>query len=287
MIALFVLKLSLGITMMWWLMPRKDVTDGFFRIQMRLLLGLAVLSSLLLSADQTWIEPVATSAEVIEDSSKFADRVNASGAAARTDVAVESAADKAAASIRYIAIAVGVISYAGSIFWALGRRLPGNICVHLLTGLSVLAMCIHAWQVPNQGTVAMQLLSDFSTAAVLGAVLTGMLLGHWYLTTPTMSINPLWWFNYSILVSAIVRMAASFWSVSAFGLPAESTQQIWLGIRWVGGIISPIIMTIVVWRILKHRNTQSATGVLFAGLILVFMGEMTATLLERDSLIPY
>ena len=68
MIALFVLKLFVGITMMWWLMPRKDVTDGFFRIQMRLLLGLAVLSVLLLSADQTWIESTSNVGQAVSAS---------------------------------------------------------------------------------------------------------------------------------------------------------------------------------------------------------------------------
>ena len=54
MIALFVIKLSAGICMMWWLMPRRKVTDGFFRIQMRVVLGLAVLAALLLSSNGTW-----------------------------------------------------------------------------------------------------------------------------------------------------------------------------------------------------------------------------------------
>ena len=290
MIALFVLKLFVGITMMWWLMPRKDVTDGFFRIQMRLLLGLAVLSVLLLSADKTWIESTSDAGQAASTS----DLANVESMAAAnltqssdSEQKVESSSKRVAEHVRWIAIAIAVISYAGSIFWALGRRLPGNICIHLLTGLSVLAMSLHAFQVPNEGSVAMQLLSDFSTAALLGAVLTGMLLGHWYLTTPTMSINPLWWFNKAILVAAAVRLGCSLWAVGEFGVASESTQQIWLGIRWVGGIFAPMMMTVVVWRILKHRNTQSATGVLFAGLILVFMGEMTATLLERDSLIPY
>ena len=53
MIALFVLKLLAGITLMWWLMPRAEVTDGFFKIQMRLVLGLAVLGSLFLWRDVT------------------------------------------------------------------------------------------------------------------------------------------------------------------------------------------------------------------------------------------
>jgi hypothetical protein len=34
--------------------------------------------------------------------------------------------------------------------------------------------------------------------------------------------------------------------------------------------------------ILRYRNTQSATGVLFAAVILVFIGETTAAVLSRD-----
>jgi len=37
-----------------------------------------------------------------------------------------------------------------------------------------------------------------------------------------------------------------------------------------------------VLRILKYRNTQSATGVLFAAVILAFIGETTAALLFRE-----
>ena len=51
MVALFVLKLVAGITLMWLLMPRKEVTDGFFRIQMLVALGLCVLA--VLSGDKT------------------------------------------------------------------------------------------------------------------------------------------------------------------------------------------------------------------------------------------
>ena len=47
MIESFVLKLVTGISLMWLTMPRKEVTDGFFRIQMLVALGLSVLLVLL------------------------------------------------------------------------------------------------------------------------------------------------------------------------------------------------------------------------------------------------
>ena len=268
MIALFVLKLAAGITLMWLLMPRKDVTDGFFRIQMRVVLGLTVLAALLLSSDTTW--PVESAVD------------------SATETAETATAQKTASQIRLLCIAAAVVSYAGSVLWALGRRRPGSICIYLLNLICLSAVALHSWNVPNQVTVVQQLLSDLSTALVAGSVLTGMLLGHWYLTTPTMSIGPLWWFNGAVIVAAALRLAASGWAVGGFGWSFhETTHQIWFGIRCAGGIAAPAAAAAMVWRILKHRNTQSATGVLFAGLILVFMGEMTAALLERDVLVPY
>lgn len=265
MIAVFILKLSAGITLMWWLMPRKDVTDGFFRIQMRVLLGLTVLAALSLTAGTTWPEPTTVDGS-----------------------ATSSPARQAAVIIRGVCILASVMCYAGTVFWALGRRLPGNICIHALTLACLAALGIHSWNVPNQCSVWEQLLSDYSSAAVLGGVLTAMLLGHWYLTTPTMSISPLSWFQRAIMLAVGFRLVASAWALVEFGwaLP-EASEQIWLMTRWVGGIAAPMVMALMVGKILEHRNTQSATGVFFAGLILVFMGEMTASLLERQMLIPY
>ena len=277
MIPQFALRLICGMALGWCVSSRRDITSGFFRIQMRLLLALAVLSALLLSADVTWVEPTLTPESTLAANAVVSAPVSQSPSTART----------IADAIRWISISVAVIAYAGSIFWALGRRVPGNLCIYLLTILCVSALILHSRNVPNRGTSPQQLLSDVSSAAVLGGVVTGMLLGHWYLTTPAMSIHPLWWFNKAILGAVGFRMAASLWAVAGFGATEDSTHQIWLGIRWVGGIVAPAVMTILVWRILKHRNTQSATGVLFAGLILVFMGEMTAALLERDTFIPY
>ena len=261
MIALFVLKLMCGITLMWQLMPRRDVTDGFFRIQMRLLLGLAVLSALLLTASTTF-----SAAENL--------------AASTTQTVTQW--------MRGLSIAAAILSYAGSIFWALGRRTPGNFLIFALTLICLSALNLHSWWVPNSSSFMAQVLSDVSSSLVAGAVLTGMLLGHWYLTTPTMSIQPLWWFNRAIVIAAALRFAASAWTLAEFGLPqSDVTQQMWLAMRWFGGVATPVAVALLVWRILKLRNTQSATGVLFAGLILVFMGEMTAALLERQTGLPY
>lgn len=279
MIAWFVLKLAAGITFMWWLMPRRDVTDGFFRIQMRVVLGLSVLAALLLTSSTTWAEKAVEGVIGLHSSAASAEAgAEITGLSAR----------RVAGWLRSLAVTSAVIAYFGSVFWALGRRLPGNICIHLLTLISVTWLSLHAGSVPGDVPRLLQFLSAFSTAGVLGSVTTGMLLGHWYLTTPTMSIQPLYWFNKAIVTSAVLRAVGSGWAVMDAGLATiDLTEQIWLGIRWIGGIAAPALAALMVWRILKHRNTQSATGVLFAALILVFMGEMAAALLEGDTQIPW
>ncbi len=293
MIALFVLKLSAGITLMWWLMPRREVTDGFFRIQMRVVLGLAVLAALLLTRGGTWEvpanpQPTAAAAESTSaESTESADSDNSNDTPAVSEVAAHENLEFARRWQFRIQILTAVVAYAGSVVWALGRRLPGNICIHLMMLACCGSLGLHSWLAPGSCT-GLQFLSDFSSAAVCGSVLTGMLLGHWYLTTPTMSIRPLWWFDAVIAVAACLRLAASATALVMEGtaLPGM-THWIWLGIRWTGTIVAPLAVSIVVWRILRYRNTQSATGVLFAGLILVMMGEMSGALLERDLQIPY
>ncbi len=315
MIALFVLKLSAGITLMWLLMPRKDVTDGFFRIQMRLLLGTTVLTTLLLSSTTTWpqglpkrdargsrevqllpqsgaqavsLSPVLPDGQGdarVGDVASGADVVAEAGEVVTAGVA---SADQVAGYLRTLQIIAAFIAYPGSIFWALGRRLPGNICIFLLALVCTASVLLHSACVPGLASRWLQVGSDVASSLVLGSTLTAMLLGHWYLTTPAMSIKPLWWFNRMLILSAVLRLAFSCAALWQFGFDGHDlTRWLWLILRLAGGGLVPAIVSFLVWRILKYRNTQSATGVLFAGLILVFMGEMTAALLERDVQIPY
>jgi hypothetical protein len=110
-----------------------------------------------------------------------------------------------------------------------------------------------------------------------------MLLGHWYLTAPTMSISPLGRLNAYFGAAAVLRLMFSAAAlVTAWDRIAGPTQGTWLALRWTAGILGPLVVTAMVWRILKYRNTQAATGVLFVGVILVFIGDLTAELLRRE-----
>lgn len=266
MIDSFVLKLITGIAMMWLLMPRKDVTDGFFRIQMLVALGLSVVLVLL-------VQPGNPSEETNSPASLMT-----SGLRTQAGNAL----------IHYVQLSAAVFAFAGHIVWKLGRRLPGTIAIYTIAILCFLSLATASLSGGVNFESLHLLFSDLASAAVLGAALTGMLLGHWYLTTPTMSIGPLSWFTRALAVAAVLRLLMTSFSLFRFGFASHDlVHLLWLIVRIVGGILVPLATAVVVARILKYRNTQSATGVLFAALILVFMGEMTAALLERDLRIPY
>jgi hypothetical protein len=133
----------------------------------------------------------------------------------------------------------------------------------------------------------MLLLSRLSTAAVLGGAVTGMLLGHWYLTAPTMSIEPLKRLSlvFGIAVTARLLVSLVGWFLAGDRLQT-GTQLTWFALRWLAGIIGPLVIAWMALRILRYRNTQAATGVLFAGVILTFIGEMSAALLFSELKVP-
>ena len=272
MIESFVLKLLVGIAMMWLLMPRKEVSDGFFRIQMLVSLGLSVLLVLIVSSSST------TAENHLHSNPRNASLPSA--IVARSDIG-----DNIVCASQIIAACV---AYAGHIFWKLGRRTPGAISIYSIALLSLLSQI--CFSLGNGITVnsCLVLLSDLSSSTVLGATLTGMLLGHWYLTTPTMSIGPLSWFARTLAIAAVLRLVMTGIAIGRSGFASHDIVHVlWLFLRIVGGILIPFATSIVVAKILKFRNTQAATGVLFAALILAFMGEMAAGLLELDLRMPY
>ncbi len=255
MITQFSLRLICGMSLMWSVMPRREVTSGFFRIQMLVALGLSVLAALTVG--------------------QF-----------RTDV-TEPLLPDAATTAGCIALAAA--GFIGSVLWTLERRKGGTWVAFLIAVISAGLLVLSS---PVESTISLaaslRILSELSSAAILGGAVTGMLLGHWYLTAPTMSIDPLSRLNFFYGCATIVRLVLSAIALAAaWQLLEGTTDFIWIGLRWIAGIVGPIAVFVMVSRILKYRNTQSATGVLFVGVILTFIGEMTAALLYQKLQHPF
>lgn len=279
MIPQFALRLVCGLALMWLLMPRRQISSGFFRIQLLVTLGLAVLTAL--SASQLPLDTALPVGEVLQDAME-------QPAGTGEPVGQEPAAPLlGTAGVQLLAVLAAVVSFVGSVLWTLERRTAGTVACGLVFALSAVALLGGSGILqPAAGGALLSACAELSSAALLGSIVAAMLLGHWYLTAPTMSHDPLWRMTLLVGIATVLRLVASLLALFLLdGLPA-GTPAVWLALRWLAGIAGPLAVAVMTWRILRYRNTQSATGVLFVGVILVFIGEMSAALLQRELGLP-
>ena len=179
-------------------------------------------------------------------------------------------------------VALGVVAFVGSVLWLLERRSAGVAAIGLILALSLVAANLATAAAGSSNGNWLPRLSLLASAGTLGAAMTGMLLGHRYLTAPGMPLAPLIWLNAGLGLASVFRCLVSFAALATeTGVLTEPTYWIWLALRWLAGILGPMAACIMVHRILRYRNTQAATGVLFVAVILTFIGELTAELLQR------
>lgn len=255
MIAQFALRLLFGMSAMWSLMPRREVSAGFFRIQMLIALGLSVLAALTFGE----LAPSAETPPLL------------SGTAGTS-----------------LCVILAASAFFGSAFWTLQRRRAGTALVFAiltLAGVLLIGSTISNGSRPRDWFAVA---GEISTAATLGGAMTGMLLGHWYLTAPTMSIQPLTTLNRLFGAAVLLRLVVSTSAlIMGHEMLQSQTHWLWFSLRWLAGIVGPLVLVVMVSRILRYKNTQSATGVLFVGVILTFIGELSATLLARELRLPF
>jgi hypothetical protein len=143
---------------------------------------------------------------------------------------------------------------------------------------------------PRSGPLAPVLLGDGASAALLGAALTAMLLGHSYLIAPAMSIRPLLRLLAVLVVTVVVRAALDGhalwrWTDSHALANLGNETLLWLPVRWAVGFAAPLALIWMAWQTARIRSTQSATGILYVVVIFCFLGELTALLLREAGVV--
>jgi len=129
-------------------------------------------------------------------------------------------------------------------------------------------------------------LSFVSSALMLGGVVGTMITGHWYLVNHKLSIQPLRVATIIFIVTSVLRfilvatMLAGLWvggeasQVAAIRhLFTFSGEGIFFIARVVFGLIAPLIFAYMIWQTVKLHSTQSATGILYAAVVFVILGE--------------
>lgn len=152
----------------------------------------------------------------------------------------------------------------------------------LLTGATALAAS--AWSLfPEVGAI-MHLLATATTlisAATLGAVTTGMLIGHWYLIDPGMDIEPFHRsFRYFVgtVWAEIAGLAVVLGALLVIGVPADrdplQTHIELLLLRVALGPVAALAMSAMIRRVLEIPQTMAATGLFYIATLAVLVGEL-------------
>lgn len=245
----FLFRLSFGLALAMAVTSSRLVPSGYFRVHLYVLMGLNVLAAAVALGSEgqyAWWPPVAAA----------------------------------------------VLSYVGSVMWLYELPRAGKAALVLVA----LVTLIGAWLslAPLHGSLspfgwALWGLDPLTGGLLLGTTMAAMLLGHWYLNTPTMQLEPLR--RLVVLIAAAVVLRAV---VCGGGLALDVAASGWgsqahvlfLVLRWAAGIGGTLAVAALTWATLKIPNTQSATGILYVGVIVSFLGELSGQLLSAEALYP-
>jgi hypothetical protein len=137
-------------------------------------------------------------------------------------------------------------------------------------------------------------LSAMATGCVAGSVSVAMVLGHWYLTIPTLQVKHLQRLNRVTVASMIVCVALLAITCGAFSDRLGDGERpllgptglFYLGTRVTTGLLLPLVFAWMTASSLKFQNTRSATGILYASTILVLIGTAVSISLQDSYGIP-
>lgn len=145
---------------------------------------------------------------------------------------------------------------------------------------------------PKSLSIALQTLSCAGVAAMAGLALMDMLLGHAYLTAARMGIAPFRRLN--LALAAVVGLRVIVSTAGVLWLQRWRPLEMLWGIyglymltRWLVGLGVPAVFVYMAHDCIRRRSTQSATGILYVAGVLVFLGEIVALYLVRETGLPF
>ncbi len=126
-------------------------------------------------------------------------------------------------------------------------------------------------------------------AAAVGTVLTGMLLGHWYLVTPALTVAPLSRINSLFFWSLIAQAVLVVVNIGPWASGAAQMWEQYGAVFWlrVGiGIVFPLILAVATWQTCKLKAHMSSTGFLYVALACVLAGEIVSRVILFQTYVP-
>ncbi len=188
-------------------------------------------------------------------------------------------------------LSAAIFSYIGAVLWLYEKPRAGIVSLALVSATTLWgAWADTAWQrAESVSATILTALDPVTSGLVLGITIAAMFLGHWYLNTPTMAIQPLqrlvWLMGAAILLRAVVVGIGLGLEISHAGWP-DTEQLIFISLRWLSGLLGAFGLVVMTLKTLQIPNTQSATGILYVAVISTFLGELASLLLTARSSFP-
>jgi hypothetical protein len=267
----FLLRLSFGLAAGMAITSSKRVTSGYFRNNLYVTLGLTTLAALV----SYYVAP----------------------------------------QVLWFAVAAAVASYVGAVCWLYEKPNLGLLMLVIITwaawsgalwdqglskGLEIANAANAGLELENGNnpslvypplkfTTGLMLISGITSALLLGMTMAAMLLGHWYLNSPTMELVPLRRLIIAMGVAVVLQAVVSalgLWGEFTYANSLNTQWMLFVLLRWLFGIVGVGVLAWMAWQTLNIPNTQSATGILYVAVIGTFVGETMALLLSAESLFP-
>jgi hypothetical protein len=192
------------------------------------------------------------------------------------------ASSTAAPVLLWLLVAGAGASYLAAVSWGLGIPTIAT-ALDLLVLLAAGAWMVRASQGPDPGGWALLTANRCVSGLLLGATLHSMLLGHYYLIAPAMTIAPLTRSLDMVVAGLAARCLLAgigAWATrgGAAGAPWGSQAGVatLLAMRWGMGVIGAGVSVYLARRTAAIRSTQSATGILYITTIFVLFGELAS-----------
>lgn len=181
------------------------------------------------------------------------------------------------------AFSILAIAYAA----ALGGRLPalpiGGAAV--AAGGTALVAAAVGWAPTLADSVPLGLQLGVLSLAT-GGSMAAIVLGHWYLVTPRLSVEPLV-LQSRVLLGVIVLQMLLFvvWTTLGGGVGQDAFEAftggavLLVALRLLVSLVFPLVLTYMAWRTAQTRSMESATGLLYINLAAVMAGTIGAAAL--------
>ncbi|MGH7135453.1 MAG: hypothetical protein ACREHD_06910, partial [Pirellulales bacterium] len=91
----------------------------------------------------------------------------------------------------------------------------------------------------------------------------------------------------AVLIMRAGLAGIGLWLAYQAGEAFDLTQWLFVAMRWLTGLAGALVVAVMARQTLKIPHTQSATGILYVGVILTFIGELASQILSRGKPFPF